>query len=110
MSLAQIKERGTSDSSFMPTGVSNTVRCVDGFRMSVIAGGGAYCSPRPEFRSEQAGPYVAAEVGYPTARPEPWSEWERYCEQPDEPLATVYGYVPFELIEALVALHGGEVA
>jgi hypothetical protein len=47
-------------------------------------------------------------VGFPNKIPEPWEEWEPYCESPAIPHDTVYAYVPFEMIEALVALHGGE--
>ena len=95
----------------------NRVTCADGFTMSVIAGPGAYCSPRPDFpgikgsgrvSAEFSGPYVAVEVGYPSERPEPWSDWEQYCESPDGPTETVYGYVPVDLVRALVVLHGGE--
>ena len=31
----------------------------------------------------------------------------RYCEDPETPTETVYGYVPIELVETLIAAHGG---
>lgn len=113
MSLADIKREGTSRPDFSRTGKpTNIIRCADGFSLSVVAGAGAYCSPRPGFAeaSDYEGPYTSAEVGFPSARPEPWSDWAPLAENADIPTQTVYGWVPFELIEALIALHGGEVA
>lgn len=103
MTLADIKIRGTRGPDYKSTGVDNNIRCVDGFKMSVIAGGGAYASPRDE-----RGPYDAVEVGFPTVRPEPWAEWQVFAESPADPTQSVYGYVPIEMVEALVALHGGD--
>lgn len=110
------------------------VTCADGFRMSVIAGSGTYCTPRPamcmcrlgdkgqlatlprvftplpgEVEHDYSGPYTHVEVGFPTERPEPWSAWARYVEEHDSPLNTVYAYVPVSLVRALVAAHGGEI-
>lgn len=115
---------------------SHIIECVDGFRLSVIAGGGTHCTPRPvmctcwyyrdgglegepfafepSFLSDEVphdfpGPYRAVEVGFPSARPEPWRTWIEYAEEPTEPTKTVYGYVPVEMVRELIALHGGEV-
>lgn len=111
MSLKQIKAEGTTRRGYSRTGKpSNKIVCVDGFTVSVIAGAGAYCTPRPGFDApdDYEGPYVSAEVGFPSARPEPWEAWSEYCESPDAPTETVYGWVPFSVIQALIALHGGE--
>ena len=103
MSLKEIVERGMRDEKYMPTGVSNHLVCADGFRLSVIAGGGAYSTPR------DGAPYVAVEVGFPSSRPEPWEGvWRAFAEDEDDPTETVYGYVPVDLVEALIAAHGGE--
>jgi hypothetical protein len=88
--------RGTRD--------PNIVRCVDGFKLSVVSGEATYCSPRND-----EGPYEEVEVGFPSELPEPWSKWITYCESPESPTKTVYGYVPVDMVRALVALHGGEV-
>lgn len=64
----------------------NWVRCGDGTVISVVAGGGTYCSPRQDF-----GPFVAVEVWWPDA---------------DEPT----GHVPVEEVRAFVAQHGGVVS
>jgi hypothetical protein len=103
------------------------VTCADGFHLSVIAGGGTYCSPRPalcgtphgrhtEYRfpftsdapCTYPGPFTEVEVGYPSERPEPWDQWQPLCEDPREPTDTVYGFVPVTLVRALIAAHGGE--
>lgn len=94
------------------TAPSNHVECVDGFRLSVVAGRAMYCSPRPGWpgatSEDYAGPYTHVEVGFPSAKPEPWSEWELYCENVDDPTETVYAYVPVSLVRALIESHGGE--
>jgi hypothetical protein len=105
--IEQIKAEGTY-SYKLRRKPSGRINCADGFTMSVQAGFGAYCTPRPVGYDYQ-GPYTAAEVYFPSERPEPWDQWERFCESPDDPTDTVYGYVPFALIEALIELHGGEV-
>lgn len=109
----------------------NMVRCIDGFEMSVITGGGAYCLPRPdiclapfsrelcgglhrlpsEVACDYPGPFTHVEVGFPSQRPEPWEQWREWVDSldPDEGDPSVYGSVPVEAVRALVALHGGEV-
>jgi hypothetical protein len=103
----------------------NWIDCADGFRVSVLAGGGVYCVPRPALCAcgigeepypfmdggtphDYPGPYTRVEVGFPSARPEPWAEWSLYAESPDDPQESVYGNVPVELVRALIASHGGE--
>jgi hypothetical protein len=73
--------------------------CVDGFAMSVQASDAHYCSPR-----DNAGPWTQVEVGFPTDRVE---ELMAYCEDPETPTKTVYGYVPVEVVCAVVEAHGG---
>ena len=90
----------------VPTFAENWVHCADGFKMSVLAGWGAYSIPRP--LDDFEGPYLAVEVGYPSARPEPWDLWSTYAECESDPTGTVYGRVPVDMVRALVALHGGE--
>ena len=104
------------------------VTCADGFTLSVIAGGGTYCFPRPalcfhtgDFESvhepdgrfdhvvhDYPGPFEEVEVGFPSIRPEPWSEWHIYADDEGDPTEIVYGRVPVSLVRALVELHGGE--
>lgn len=109
---------------------TSRITCADGFSVSVIAGGGAYSTPRsaiPGPRGERReglglgmlpsdypGPYTTVEVGFPSTRPEPWENvdpkegWRFYAEEPDEPTETVYGYVPSGMVRDLLAAHGGE--
>jgi hypothetical protein len=79
--------------------LAKRIVCADGFSLSVQATHGAYCSPR-----QNLGPWSAVEVGFPSAAPELIME---YAEQPEIPTETVYGYVPIELVERLIAMHGG---
>lgn len=79
--------------------VIGRIKCTDGFNMSVQANFGAYCEPRND-----AGPWTHVEVGYPSA-PEklllPWIE----SAADESPTATVYPYVPIEVIDTVVAMH-----
>jgi len=116
--LDQIITFGNRPSLRSPSGDyksgGNLIRCVDGFQVSVIAGAGCYCTPRPDWPFEGGatagypGPYTKVEVGYPTERPEPWESWAKRAEDADSPTETVYSFVPVELVRALVAAHGGE--
>ena len=78
------------------------VKCVDGFSMSVQGHRGGYCSPRVD----NAERYTEVEVGFPS-RLEPLLE--PYCEDPENPLDTVYGYVPSQQVALIIAKHGGMV-
>ena len=79
--------------------------CADGFSMSVIAGGGAYSSPRFD-----PGPYTHVEVGFPSEWPEPWvSLWSAHIDAGStDPTESVYPWVPIDDVRALIASHGGE--
>jgi hypothetical protein len=125
--------RGHNHVDLMNTApLSNIVVCADGFTVSVIAGGGTYCTPRPvlcahpyndELCSDTApvsdimytaackysGPYTEVEVGYPSDVPEPWEIWAEFVEDAEKPTETVYAYVPVEDVRDLIRLHGGEV-
>lgn len=116
--LEQIVAAGNRPHGTIP----NRITCADGFTLSVIAGPGVYCTPRPalldnlpdglvsDAPKDYPGPYTAVEVGFPSARPEPWSDWSQRAEDEEEPTSTVYGYVPVEMVRALIESHGGEVA
>jgi hypothetical protein len=79
--------------------LAKRIECVDGFSISVQATHGAYCQPRTNI-----GPWYQVECGFPSDVP---TEIMDYAEQPEIPTQTVYGYVPIELVEALIAAHGG---
>jgi len=99
---------------------SGWLLCEDGFNISVAAGFGMYCLPRPsgvgpldDTEGEEvasSGPYTHLECGFPSGRPEPWegeTGWSWFAEEEDEPLGTVYAYVPVAKVAALLASHGG---
>lgn len=74
--------------------------CADGFSLSVQAGRSLYCVPR-----EDVGPWSSVEVGFPSQREEALMP---YIDMPEaDPTQTVYGYAPVEVVEALIAEHGG---
>lgn len=76
------------------------VVCTDGFTMSVQASRGHYSDPRSD-----EGPYEAVEVGFP-------SEVEpllmEYIEMMgNNPVESVYPYVPVDVVQAIIVKHGG---
>ena len=83
--------------------LNKPIECVDGFKMSVQAHEGAYCSPRVN----NAEKYTAAEVGYPSKAEPLLMQW---AENPNLPTDTVYGWVPAQVIVNVIAKHGGMVS
>ena len=75
------------------------LECKDGFTMSVQASHFHYCTPRGDDP-----PYRRVEIGYPSAKDDALME---YAETPADPTGTVYGYVPIEIVEQVIAAHGG---
>ena len=78
------------------------LQCQDGFTISVQASSGHYCSPRCYLKN---GNYAQWEAGYPSEAEEllaPYAESEVLTD-------TVYGYVPTEVINAVLSKHGGVV-
>lgn len=81
------------------------VKCADGFTFSAQAGFGLYCTPRATLYPETWGDgYQEIELGYPSAYDE---LIEEYAEMDDDYTKTVYAYVPVEVVDRLVAKHGG---
>lgn len=78
------------------------ITCKDGFNLSVQAHCGAYSHPRDDFASH----YTTVEIGYPSERVE---EFMPYIDGDEDtnPTETVYGYVPVEVVEKIIAAHGG---
>jgi hypothetical protein len=83
--------------------LNKKIVCADGFEMSVQANDGAYCSPRVNGAER----YTAVEVGFPS-REEPLLLG--FCDEPDKPTETVYGYVPVPTVTLVIAKHGGIVS
>ena len=77
----------------------DTTVCADGAELDVQAHQGAYCAPRTD-----EGPWTAVEVDTT------WrvGAFARYlAEGPDEHGHYIYARVPVEVVEAIVAEHGG---
>ena len=82
--------------------MNKVIECADGFTMSVQASETNYSMPRTD-----TGPYVEAEVGFPSERE---SLLMRYAEDSKQPTNTVYGYVPRQVIINVIAKHGGMIS
>lgn len=78
---------------------NKVIVCRDGFSMSIQASSRHYCEPRDE-----AGPYFSVEVGFPSSYDIYLNE---YAEDPSDPTATVYGWVPAHVIRMCIDGHGG---
>lgn len=78
------------------------ITCKDGFSMSVQASRFHYCLPRDTLKD---GAYVAWEVGFPS---KPQKVLAPYKERTGEKAtASVYSCVPTEIVDAIIAKHGG---
>jgi len=75
--------------------------CADGYNVSVQASEFHYCSPRTYMPD---GNYSAWELGFPNKHDELLDD---FAEESGNPLHTVYGWVPTEVVDALIAKHGG---
>lgn len=67
-------------------------KCKDGFSISIQQSGFHYCD------------YNSVELGFPNHK-EPLIM--QYAEDSSKPTKTVYGWVPLDVIDAVVAKHGG---
>ena len=81
------------------TKLRKAIECADGFSMSVQASAEYRCTPR-----DDVGPYSAVEIGFPSERVEALMKW---AEDPNYPTGTIYGWVPVEVVDAVIAAHGG---
>lgn len=82
--------------------LAQKIVCKDGFSISVQASEYHYCEPRVDYPGV---PYSHVECGYPSAHP---GALVAYQEQPGRDVTDdVYPYVPVELVENLIAAHGG---
>ena len=77
------------------------VKCADGLEMSVQAGRSLYCQPRAN-----SGPWESIEVGFPNQEV---PGLMKYAEAAEDPTGTVYGYVPIDVVVAIINDHGGAV-
>ena len=96
MNLNEFVKETFTDTEFV---MRPQIVCKDGFKMSVQGSIGHYCSPRMNLDS-----YFRMEIGYPS---EPEESILEFAEDKDSPTDTVYGFVPCEIIQALIDKHGG---
>jgi hypothetical protein len=82
--------------------MNKTIRCKDGFSMSVQAGETQYCYPR----ENGADRYTEVEIGFPNRCEELLL---KYAEDSERPTETVYPYVPAPVVTLVIAKHGGMV-
>lgn len=73
--------------------------CADGFSVSVQASKFHYSRPR-----DNNGTYQAVELGFPTSNPGP--AIMEYAESPGDD-GGIFAFVPIELVDVLIATHGG---
>lgn len=75
------------------------ITCADKFNMSISVSKNHYCSPR-----DITGPWNSVEIGFP-------SKEELlllpYAEDPNNPINTVYGWVPSNIVWDVIIRHGG---
>jgi len=94
------------ESTFDPDNKYNVrkgVTCADGFTVSIQGGTFShYCSPR-----ELCNVYHMVELGFPSAE---MPELSEYAEKPENHKDSIFGYVPIEKVESVIASHGGIVA
>ena len=76
------------------------VRLASGLELSIQASKDHYCRPR-ETGAEL---YTHVEVGFPSAEVAVLME---YAESPSDPTGTVYAFAPVEVVDAIIAAHGG---
>lgn len=74
--------------------------CADGTALSVQASIHHYCTPKDNGKY-----YSEVEVGFPTAKPP--DSWRWYSEDWNSPTKTIYPYIPVELVQEYIDLHGG---
>lgn len=72
----------------------------DGVTLSVQGHCGAYSQPRDDFAEN----YSSVECGFPSAVIE---ELLPYQDGNGDPLSSVYGYVPIDVVETIIKKHGG---
>lgn len=80
-------------------GVRHRLHCKDGFSISVQASRFHYCMPR----ITNAAYYENVELGYPSSADATIIDYAEDSNYTD----TVYGYVPVEIVDRLIAKHGG---
>ena len=74
--------------------------CADGLTFSMQTSFSHYCQPR-----DSDGPWYSVEIGFPSRRVEEFMPF--IAGDDSEPTDTVYGYVPLDVVAAVVVAAGG---
>ena len=90
------QEHAKRKSSYEPV---KPIECVDGFTISGQATRHHYSTPRNDI-----GSWTAVECGFPSADVPGMAD---YKDGDDADTDSVFGYVPVEIVEAVLAQHGG---
>lgn len=80
----------------------STIKCKDGFTVSIQASESHYCMPRENFTTNPS--WTAVELGFPNQED---PHIQGFAEDPDYPTQTVYPFVPTEIVELMLNSHGG---
>lgn len=98
ISAIQFMNLTSSDDEYR---VRPRARCADGFSISIQGGTSFhYCQPRELCRI-----FESVELGFPNQVED---SIMRYIDGPENnPLGSVYGFVPIEVVDKLVEKHGG---
>lgn len=83
------------------------IMCRDGFRMSVQVGHGINSIPKHIISAEEwknGKRYICVECGALNAEEE---ALKPYAEDPENLLKTIYAYVPANLVDVIIKIHGG---
>ena len=76
-------------------GIRPEAVCADGFKMSIQASDGHYC------RKNNDGSYASVEIGFPSAFEILLDDYADDCND------AIFGYVPLNVVDAIIAKHGG---
>lgn len=97
--LKKEKAAKNSDNIFAAMMAMRRIRpeavCADGFKMSIQASDGHYC------RKNNDGSYASVEIGFPSAFEILLDDYS------DDYNNEVYGYVPLDVVDAVIAKRGG---
>lgn len=91
--------RATNKESYGGFVLAPPIVCADGFEISVQASAGHYCAPR-----NSQGPWTEVECGFPS---EDVPTLSAHKDGDDEDTKSVFGWTPIELVNELIASHGG---
>ena len=103
--VVEINRRLASPPTTFVTGrmfrkTSPTMKCVDGFEVSIQASSAHYCQPRSD-----VGPWHMVELGFPS---EPMPQLAEWIEGEDpNATQTVWACVPLVEVAKVLAMHGG---